>query len=287
MVAASFPAPGWPFVLDPSERESARVPPTSPPSSSSSAGAGEATPAYTIDELAAAAKVPSRTIRFYQSKGALMAPEIRGRVAYYTDAHLKRLELIAQLQDRGLRIDAIRDLLASIDKGEVDLAEWLGVEQQVQAPWTSDKPRTVTEEELYELAGTRRPGLLADLLRVRAVERHGDVYLLQSPALLGIAMKLEAAGIDLRMAAEAEALLQKHVGRAAGELVELIVRRAGDGDLSARSLETGLEALRPLGMEAVRVIFGRAVEGHLRKLYESGAMAKIPARAHRARRGRH
>jgi DNA-binding transcriptional MerR regulator len=287
MYAASIPAPAWPFVLDPGGREAAEVPPTSPPSPGPAAASGEATPAYTIDELAAAARVPSRTIRFYQSKGALMAPEIRGRVAYYTDAHLERLKLIAQLQDRGLRIDAIRDLLASIDKGEVDLAEWLGVEQQVQAPWTTDKPRTVTEEELYELAGARRPGLLADLLRVKAVERHGDVYLVQSPALLAIAMKLEAAGIDLRMAAEAEALLQKHVGRAAGELVELIVRRAGDGDLSARALETGLEALRPLGMEAVRVIFGRAVEGHLRKLYESGTMAKIPARAHRARRGRH
>src|SRR5579864_6298655 len=86
---------------------------------------------YTIDELAAAAKVPSRTIRFYQSRGALMPPEIRGRVAYYGGAHLERLKLIAQLQDRGLRIDAIRDLLTSIDRGEVDLAEWLGVEQQV------------------------------------------------------------------------------------------------------------------------------------------------------------
>src|ERR1700756_5867750 len=87
---------------------------------------------YTIDELAAVARVPSRTIRFYQSRGALMSPEIRGRVAYYGPAHVERLKLIAQLQDRGLRIDAIGDLLASIDRGEMDLAEWLGVEQQVQ-----------------------------------------------------------------------------------------------------------------------------------------------------------
>ncbi len=241
---------------------------------------------YTIDELAAAASVPSRTIRFYQSRAALMAPEIRGRVAYYTRAHLDRLKLIAQLQDRGLRIDAIRDLLVSIDRGEVDLAEWLGVEQQVQAPWTNDQPRTVTEEELYELTGTRRPGLLSDLLRVGLVERHGDVYLLQSPALLTIAIKLEAAGIDLRTAAQAEELIRKHIRRAASELVDVIVRRAGDGEISARDLGKGLEALRPLGMEAVRVIFGRAVEHYLRKLYESGTMAKIPARAHRARKNR-
>src|SRR5262249_51299955 len=131
---------------------------------------------YTIDELAAVARVPSRTIRFYQSKGALMGPEIRGRVAFYGAAHLERLKLIAQLQDRGLRVDAIRDLTASLDRGELDLAEWLGVEREVQASWANDQPRTVNEEELYEIAGTRRPGLLGDLLRTRVVERHGDVF---------------------------------------------------------------------------------------------------------------
>src|SRR5215469_17845111 len=113
-------------------------------------------PGYTIDELASVAQLPSRTIRFYQSRGALMPPEIRGRVAYYGAPHVERLKLIAQLQDRGLRIDAIRDVLSSIDRGELDLAEWLGVEQQVQAPWVNDQARTVTEEELYEAAGTRR-----------------------------------------------------------------------------------------------------------------------------------
>ena len=80
---------------------------------------------YTIDELAAASQVPSRTIRFYQSKGALPHPQIRGRVAYYGPAHIERLKLIASLQDRGLRIDAIRELTSRIDRGELDVNEWL------------------------------------------------------------------------------------------------------------------------------------------------------------------
>ena len=45
----------------------------------------ESAAGYTIDELAAVARVPSRTIRFYQSKGALMPPEIRGRLAIYSE----------------------------------------------------------------------------------------------------------------------------------------------------------------------------------------------------------
>ncbi len=239
---------------------------------------------YTIDELASVARVPSRTIRFYQSRGALMSPEIRGRVAFYGPAHVERLKLIAQLQDRGLRIHAIRDLLASIDRGELDLAEWLGVEQQVQAPWADDQPRTMNEPEIYELAGTRRPGLLADLARARLVERHGDVYLVRSPALLGIAMKLEAAGIDLDTAAQASALVRKHVGRLAEDVVALFMKRAADGHVAPRDLGALFESLRPLGTEAVRVIFGRAMERELRKLYESGKMAKLPGKARRAKR---
>jgi DNA-binding transcriptional MerR regulator len=241
---------------------------------------------YTIDELAAAAQVPSRTIRFYQSRGALMPPEIRGRVAYYAGAHIERLKLIAQLQDRGLRIDAIRDLLNSIDRGEVDLAEWLGVEQQVQAPWANDHPRTVTEEELYELLGSRRPGLVADLLRNKSIERHGDVYFVQSPALLAIAMRLEAAGVALSTAQRAEHIVQKHIGRAANELVEMFVEGFGEGAIAPKEFGPGFGSLRSLGMEAVRIIFGHAMEQELRKLYESGALAKIPGRAHRARKHR-
>ena len=132
----------------------------------------ESGPQYTIDELAALSRVPSRTIRFYQSRGALMPPELRGRVAYYGPLHAERLKLIARLQDRGLRMDAIRDVVTSLDRGELDLAELLGIEQQVQASWANDHARTLTEPELLELLGTqlRREDEAADLQIVRLAE---------------------------------------------------------------------------------------------------------------------
>ena len=242
---------------------------------------------HTIDEMASLSRVPSRTIRFYQSRGALMAPEIRGRVAYYGPKHLERLKLIAQLQDRGLSIDAIRDLLASIDKGETDLAEWLGVEQELQASWAHDHPRTVTEAELYELAGTKRPGLIADLLRARLLERRGEVLFLLSPALLAVAMKLEAAGIDLDTARKGAEVVKKHMARTASDLVDLFVKSAHDGALGGADAPSAAEvfqALRPTGIEAVRVIFGREMERALRKLLESGKMATLSSRVKRAKK---
>ena len=239
---------------------------------------------HTIDEIASLARIPSRTIRFYQSRGALMAPEIRGRVAYYGPKHVERLKLIAQLQDRGLSINAIRDLLASIDKGETDLAEWLGVEQELQASWANDHPRTVTETELYELAGTRRPGLIADLLRARLLERRSEVLFLLSPALLAVAMKLEAAGIDLETALAGADIVRKHMARTANDLVDLFVKRAKEGAIETTDVAEMFQALRPTGLEAVRVIFGREMERALRKLLESGKIATLPAKVKRPKK---
>jgi DNA-binding transcriptional MerR regulator len=238
----------------------------------------------TIDQLAAASRVPSRTIRFYQSRGALMNPEIRGRVAYYGKQHVERLKLIAQLQDRGLRIDAIGDLMKRIDKGEVDLAEWLGGEAQVQAPWAIDQARTVTEAELYQIAGSNRPGLLADLQRARIVERKGDVYVLASPALLSIALKLESVGIDLETAAEASGILRKNLGRAVEDLVRLFVERIEEGEVPIGDAGKLFETFRSVGVESVRVLFARQMEGELRKLLASGKLASLSARARKKKR---
>jgi DNA-binding transcriptional MerR regulator len=238
----------------------------------------------TIDELAAETRVPSRTIRFYQSKGVLPPPDKKGRVAYYGPAHVERLSLIAKLQDRGLKIDAIRALTASIDRGDVDVGEWLGLEAELKASWANDQPRTVTEEELLELAGTRRAGLISDLVRMRAVERKGDVYLVRSPTLLAIAMRLGQAGIDLETAVKAEALLRKHVGRAARELASMFFHEAEKGNLTPPAdgrWARLFEELRPTGIEAVRVVFGQEMEKTLREMVDSGRTAKLPGKRRR------
>jgi DNA-binding transcriptional MerR regulator len=238
---------------------------------------------HTIDELTRVTGVPVRTIRFYQSRGALMPPTLRARVAYYGEKHVERLKLIAQLQDRGLRIDAIRDLLTSIDRGELDLAEWLGVEAQMNAPWANDRPRTVSEAELYEIAGSRRPGLIADLERAGLVSRHAFVYAVRSPAQLALATKLEAVGIDFDSSMGASRLLKKHLARAVADLVAHFLARAKDGHLDASDPAALFDALRPAGIEAVRVVFGREMERALRELLASGKAARLPARVGKAR----
>ena len=99
-------------------------------------------------------------------------------------------------------------------------------------------------------------------------------------------MKLEAAGIDLRdRRSRAPTLIRKHVGRMAGGPGGALREDGSRGDHRRRATSGKVfESLRPLGTEAVRVIFGRAMERELRKLYESGRMAKLPRKARRAKR---
>ncbi len=234
--------------------------------------------AFTIDELAASTGVPSRTIRFYQAQGALQAPEIRGRKAFYTPVHIDRLKLIGELQDRGLRIRAIRELVARLDKGELAIDEWLGLEARLAERWHDDEPVLYDETELQTLLAGRRPGLGADLVRLGFLERKGRSAIAPSPHLLQAALKLVDGGIDPSVTRAAADLARKHVGRLAEELLALYVKHAGDGFGASDSgvdLGEAFATVRPVALDTVQRVFAQEMERVLGELVASGAAAKV------------
>ncbi|HVW24594.1 MAG TPA: MerR family transcriptional regulator [Polyangiaceae bacterium] len=241
---------------------------TTPPEETPPAGA------YTIDELAAQTGVPSRTIRFYQAKGALPPPVRRGRIAYYDESHAERLRLVAHMQDRGLSLRAIRDLFQRTEGGQVSVSEWLGVGEQLRAPWSDDRPRVCTEQELEQLLGqAARPGLIADLARANLVRRETQTspvtYFIPSPGMLQIALGLERSGVPLEAAKFAHEILRKQLSRAADELVQYFVKRAQDAE-GPEQVSRSFQALRAFGSDAVRLVFAQEVERSLREAVEEG-----------------
>lgn len=230
---------------------------------------------YTIDELAAVSRVPSRTIRFYQSEGALPKPVIKGRVAYYGPAHVERLAQITVLQDRGLQIKAIRDVLERAHKGEFSVQDWLGSHDQLSTPWTGERPKVLSEAEMQAEIDGRRPGILGDLVRIGAVERKGDAWLVESPALLSLALRLDAVGMPLETVKGTFGLLNKHLARLSDDLVSFFVKNA---DALGDDADKAYAELRPVSLEAVRIVFAREMERTLRKATESGATAVFTRR---------
>jgi DNA-binding transcriptional MerR regulator len=73
---------------------------------------------HTIDQLSEKTGFPIRTIRYYVQEGLLAPPAGRGRGGFYYDSHLQRLLEIKALQERGLRLAAIQEILK---KGEAPL----------------------------------------------------------------------------------------------------------------------------------------------------------------------
>jgi len=243
----------------------------------SSPGPTDGSPAsYTVDGLAAFTGVPSRTIRFYQTQGVLPAPERRGRVAVYNEEHAERLRLIEMLQSRGLRIAAIRDLVRHGAGDNLSVNRWLGLDERLATPWSEDAPKLVSEAELRRVSGRDREGL-GSLEEAGLVRRQGGGrsagYLVPSPGLLRVTLQLEKSGIDLETAAGAAAILRRRLARAADELVAHFASRVGTGfgrRVAPAEIGAALEALRPLGVEAVRLIFAQEIERSLRRLIKVG-----------------
>lgn len=77
------------------------------------------TETLTIDELAAEAGVPIRTVRYYIAEGLLPGPGGRGRAAAYRDEHRQRLRLIRRLVEQHLPLSEVRQRLAGLDPGDV------------------------------------------------------------------------------------------------------------------------------------------------------------------------
>jgi DNA-binding transcriptional MerR regulator len=77
------------------------------------------TDTFDIQGLVNASGVPRRTIYFYVQQGLLPPPQGAGLAAYYTPAHLLRLQLIPVLRGEGLRLDEIRRRFGEMTEEEM------------------------------------------------------------------------------------------------------------------------------------------------------------------------
>lgn len=74
---------------------------------------------YSLERLSELTEVQERTIRAYIAQGLIPSPVGKGRAAYYTEVHRKRLKVIKQLRDRyGLPLDQIRQHLMTAGEDE-------------------------------------------------------------------------------------------------------------------------------------------------------------------------
>ena len=166
---------------------------------------------WSIDELATLVGVPTRTVREYRTLGLIDPPHKEGRVGRYDDAHRRRLELIARLQERGYSLAAIRDLCAASASGRsldevLDGSTSVAIDQGAIA---------YSAAELVDVV----PAMADEQLRTSAQEAglihaDGEEWHVRAPALLALVADAISAG------AQPIAAIQMAQGLVAGARVQ-------------------------------------------------------------------
>ncbi|WP_405498997.1 MerR family transcriptional regulator [Nocardia sp. NBC_00511] len=151
---------------------------------------------YTIDELARAAEMTVRSVRVYHERGLLPSPDVRGRTGYYSMDHLTRLNTIARLLNRGMKLNGIRELLDAWDRGD-GLAELLGVTDQPSAESTLDAGPADTT-----VAVNRTPDQPDTLETPTSDDNPLETYRLANPRCYDLATRLTNAGLPAPSAFE-------------------------------------------------------------------------------------
>lgn len=213
----------------------------------------------TIDELAQRSGLPSSTIRLYQTRGLLPKPRRVGRVGRYDDAHLARLELIGELQDRGYSLAAIGELVATWEEGRT-LDDLLGLEQRAVQAFARPTPVRLTPEEILARFPEGIDGEdLAAAVRLGLAELEPDgTVLLRNPDLLEVGVALVALGVPLREVFEEQEHLRAALDQVAHRFAALFERHVwrpfADAGMPAERLpevEGALAQLAPLARTIV------------------------------------
>lgn len=180
---------------------------------------------YRVDELASRSGTSVDTVRFYQSKQLLPAPEREGRVAWYSETHLERLARIRELKEQGFTLASIKRLL----EGGVDADAILA--SVVVGGESNGGDRLMSLEDL-----AAETGVSATVLQ--AIEREGllsgrtvggrTLYSPSDAAMVTAGLELLSSGLPL---SELLDLARRHDGAmraVADQAVDLFVRFVRD-----------------------------------------------------------
>lgn len=233
---------------------------------------------YRRDELARAAGVKVRNLRYYQERGLLPPPRREGRIAWYSDDHLTRLRLINDLLGRGYTVNGIAELLAAWQQGG-GLSQLLGLEREMTLDWEQEDPVVMSRAELRELFGpTASPEDTRRAAELGYVTIDGDLVTHRSRRLLEATVTLVRAGVPLAEVLDAGGFVQTQAAAVADRFVALfsahvIGADGADGGVGAdgagrleqlsptrlRHITEAVAALRPLAGEVMAAEFARAM----------------------------
>jgi DNA-binding transcriptional MerR regulator len=224
--------------------------------------------ALTIDELAQRVGMTVRNLREWRTLGLLPPAEIHGRVGYYDDAVVSRVEGIQRLQAEGFTLELIRRILdASGDLGD----EVMRLAGALRAPFRDPDAPVVDLAEWEAKWGSAGADDLRRALELGLIRERPDGRLeFTSARVARVGEALHAIGLSLEETLDATAEIRAHADSVA-ELFESVWLRhiweplveAGLPEGSLPKLQETLAEVQPLALDAVVGIFTVAMEAKI------------------------
>ncbi|WP_241002448.1 MerR family transcriptional regulator [Streptomyces sp. CB01881] len=240
------------------------------------AAAGDGKREYRVEELAEAAGITTRTLRFYRERKLLQPPRKEGRIAWYGEAHLARLRVIAELLERGHTLGGIAELIGAGESGR-DVAELIGLEAAIIAPWSDETPVHVDWAELRATFGDQlTEETTAESIAQGYVTPDEDGITHVSRRLMDATTALVAEGVPLAAVLEASRRTQEHVDAIAEIFTALVRDRilgalAADAPLppgEAARLTEQILRVRPLARTVTDAQFALAMDRRVHAEYD-------------------
>ncbi|MFF7213229.1 MerR family transcriptional regulator [Streptomyces sp. NPDC008238] len=227
---------------------------------------------YRMDELAEAAGVPVRTVRFYRERKLLPPPRREGRIAWYNDHHLARLRTVTALLERGHTLGGIAELMDAWESGRRDVGELLGLDPGLPTRWSEEEPLRLTPEGLADHYGDQATAEnLATALDVGYIAVDGDDVVHVSRRLLEASAALVREGVPLAEVLAAGRDMRGRMDLLAELFVELArtyVLPDAEADLQSGDttrLTEAIARLRPLVQAVVEAELALAIDRRLRE----------------------
>ncbi len=223
---------------------------------------------WSIDELAREAGTTVRNVRLYQERGILPPPRREGRRGVYGRDHLRRLRLVLTMLTRGYPLTAIRELLEAWEARR-SLADVLGFEEALAAPFSSASPRRVSLAELAARFPDGSPEALLRAAAVGVVAPEGDHFVAPIGPLFDAGVSLAADGVPMDAVLDAAEAIRAATDDLAAHFVALfrdhVWQPYVDAGMPPGDLPRITEVLtrqRPLAVEAVIAALAEALQRH-------------------------
>ncbi len=228
----------------------------------------------TIDELARETGMTVRNIRSHASRGLLPPPEVRARTGYYGPEHVARLKLILELQSAGHSLAGIKHLLTRTDGSTAE--DVLGFARSLLAPYESEVPEVIDQEELAERFGGANEKAQAKAVKLGVIVPLGEGrFEIPSPALLRAGEALLELGVPLDRILSLLEHISRSTDHVADQFVKLFLERFWDGaDADLGEVREVLERLRPMATEAVVASFHQRMSRRTEKAFSKALERK-------------